>query len=175
MNATVCAFSPTISHRNCHFICISMFVFDCACVFYASFFSPFEQCMLYVLNIIKCEATYNIKLRNKSHTYVFILEKNSKWQKIRIFSKFFVCLHLLKKIDFRCRCFYVYYYRTNPHKTKHKSVHNGADPTRPGECAAHEWQCDNRKCINIEFLCDRQQDCTDNSDEIRGCAEGKIV
>lgn len=59
------------------------------------------------------------------------------------------------------------------HKTK--SVQYGADPTRPGECAAHEWQCDNRKCINSEFLCDQQQDCTDNSDEIRGCLEGKIV
>lgn len=64
--------------------------------------------------------------------------------------------------------------QTHTKQNPKKSVQYGADPTRPGECAANEWQCDNRKCINIEFLCDRQQDCADNSDEVRGCAEGKI-
>lgn len=85
-------------------------------------------------------------------------------------------LAFVEKTLICCRCFYVYYYRKKKQtKQKIKSVQYGADPTQPGECAAHEWQCDNRKCINIEFRCDQQQDCADNSDEVRGCAEGKIV
>lgn len=32
-------------------------------------------------------------------------------------------------------------------------------------CRPDEWQCDNKQCINSEFLCDQQIDCTDASDE----------
>lgn len=50
-----------------------------------------------------------------------------------------------------------------------------ADTRRPGEpCSAHEWTCDNRQCINIEFYCDGTKDCVDNSDERPGCVPGKI-
>lgn len=42
---------------------------------------------------------------------------------------------------------------------------------RPGDtCGVDEWQCDNDQCINVEFVCDGTNDCTDNSDEGRICA-----
>lgn len=59
-----------------------------------------------------------------------------------------------------------------------KTVRNcTADTTRPrGECSSHEWQCDNHECINIDFYCDGTRDCTDNSDEHRGCVPpGKVI
>lgn len=36
-------------------------------------------------------------------------------------------------------------------------------------CGENEWQCDNGKCINEEFLCDGTNDCTDSSDEGSVC------
>jgi Low-density lipoprotein receptor domain class A len=35
----------------------------------------------------------------------------------------------------------------------------------PEGCNDNEWQCDNRECINHDFLCDGAVDCTDKSDE----------
>lgn len=32
-------------------------------------------------------------------------------------------------------------------------------------CRPDEWQCDNKQCINSDFFCDGQDDCTDASDE----------
>lgn len=40
---------------------------------------------------------------------------------------------------------------------------------KPTECGENEWQCDNGKCINEEFLCDGTNDCTDSSDEGTVC------
>lgn len=59
-------------------------------------------------------------------------------------------------------------------KYQNKTARYCTDPQRPGQCAAHEWQCDNRNCISNDFVCDQQPDCTDSSDEIRGCLEGKV-
>lgn len=44
-------------------------------------------------------------------------------------------------------------------------------PAQPNvtSCRSDEWMCDNRLCINKEFVCDGQTDCTDNSDERPNC------
>lgn len=51
-----------------------------------------------------------------------------------------------------------------------------ANTQRPSdECGPYQWRCDNGFCINNEFVCDSTNDCTDNSDEIRGCTRaGKV-
>lgn len=64
-------------------------------------------------------------------------------------------------------------------KKKKKNTKSNCDvtATTPGanSCGADEWQCDNGKCINAEFLCDNTFDCTDNSDEGNICNRGKIL
>lgn len=45
---------------------------------------------------------------------------------------------------------------------------------KPTECGENEWQCDNGKCINEEFLCDQTNDCTDGSDEGSICESTQV-
>lgn len=52
-------------------------------------------------------------------------------------------------------------------KKKHEIV-------KPRECSRDEFKCDNGACINIDFYCDGQPDCLDDSDE-RGCSGREIT
>lgn len=44
--------------------------------------------------------------------------------------------------------------------------------TNEGQCAEHEFKCDNGNCVNGDFRCDGIDDCTDNSDETN--CQGKV-
>ena len=43
--------------------------------------------------------------------------------------------------------------------------------TAPHECGVGEFQCANFQCIDREFVCDGEEDCTDGSDEPDGCGK----
>ncbi|CAG5013242.1 unnamed protein product [Parnassius apollo] len=43
--------------------------------------------------------------------------------------------------------------------------HRHNDTNKNGLCEDHEFQCDNRECIRMEFRCDSRVDCLDGSDE----------
>ena len=43
-----------------------------------------------------------------------------------------------------------------------------ADTSRDGRCAASQFKCANRKCIDAAQICDDVDDCGDESDEM-GC------
>ena len=40
-------------------------------------------------------------------------------------------------------------------------------------CADHQWRCGNGECIKKEWKCDGEQDCADNSDELKCENTGK--
>ena len=51
---------------------------------------------------------------------------------------------------------------------------NNPDEKPPEACASTAFECDNKRCVLKNFLCDGDNDCMDNSDE-RGCAGGGFL
>lgn len=143
-----------------HFVLICRLL-AIVCVCFYSLFSAFKRCMSNVL--------YNV-----SNIYVYLYCT-------------YICFELKKKNTyflnslFACICknWFVVVVFVSMFKKIQKNCTRYCPPDtkRPGDgCGANEWQCDNRECINTEFVCDATNDCTDNSDEERGCANtGKVV
>lgn len=52
------------------------------------------------------------------------------------------------------------------------NIAHAASTSQPdSSCQQNEWQCDNGECINVDFLCDKTNDCADNSDEGKHCQD----
>lgn len=102
------------------------------------------------------------------HVQLFIFMIYVTKKKKRDFGPNFYCM-LIVKIDV------VIVFVFMPKKKLHSKY--SAATKRPGDtCPAGEWQCDSGECINSEFLCDKQTDCTDNSDEGSICRrKGKVL
>ena len=39
-----------------------------------------------------------------------------------------------------------------------------------GQCPLNHFQCKNKRCVQPSRICDGNNDCMDNTDEIDGCA-----
>lgn len=51
-----------------------------------------------------------------------------------------------------------------------KECPQGEDEDNCSTCVEMEYMCDNRKCIPLQWVCDKIDDCGDNSDEKENCA-----
>ena len=53
-------------------------------------------------------------------------------------------------------------------KVRIESIHNFDDFfSDHTECHAEQFQCLNYRCISYEYVCDGDNDCRDNSDEVK--------
>ena len=52
------------------------------------------------------------------------------------------------------------------------NIHGFGFDIKDYKCSSSQFQCDNKKCIRYGWLCDRDNDCTDGSDE-KYCDDGE--